>query len=70
MTQNAESTRSAKTELWDEKQAAAYLKVDHKTLTAWRTTKRYNLPFIKCGRLVRYRPEDVEVFLESRTVRG
>ncbi|MCP4475597.1 MAG: helix-turn-helix domain-containing protein [Gammaproteobacteria bacterium] len=37
------------------------------TLSVWRSTGRYqNLPFIKVGRLVRYRVEDVENFLNDR----
>ena len=54
--------------LLTEAEAADYLSVEPQTLCAWRCTRRYNLPFIKVGRLVRYRPEDVEAFLESRTV--
>ena len=70
MNRNSESVRNTKPVLWDEKQAADYLGLNHKTLTAWRCTRRYNLPYIKCGRLVRYRVADVEAFLESRTVAG
>ena len=54
--------------LLTENEAANYLSVEPQTLCAWRCTRRYNLPFIKVGRLVRYRPEDVEAFLESRTM--
>ena len=54
--------------LLTEAEAADYLSVEPQTLCAWRSTRRYNLPFIKVGRLVRYRPEDVEAFLESRTI--
>ena len=36
------------------------------TLAVWRTTKRYNLPYVKSGRLMRYRQEDVQAFIESR----
>ena len=54
--------------LLTEAEAADYLGVEPQTLCAWRCTRRYNLPFIKVGRLVRYRPEDVEAFLEERTV--
>lgn len=36
------------------------------TLAVWRATKRYNLPYVKSGRLVRYRPEDVDAFIASR----
>ena len=54
--------------LLTEAEAADYLSVEPQTLCAWRCTRRYNLPFIKVGRLVRYRPEDVEAFLNERTV--
>ena len=54
--------------LLTEAEAADYLSVEPQTLCAWRCTRRYNLRFIKVGRLIRYRPEDVEAFLESRTV--
>ena len=36
------------------------------TLAVWRATKRYNLPYVKSGRLVRYREEDVQAFIDSR----
>ncbi len=36
------------------------------TLAVWRTTKRYNLPYVKSGRLVRYREQDVQAFINSR----
>ena len=38
------------------------------TLAQWRTTRRVLLSFVKCGRHVRYRPEDVIKFIEARTV--
>jgi Helix-turn-helix domain len=37
------------------------------TLAVWRTTKRYALPYLKVGRLVRYRRSDLEKFLASRS---
>jgi excisionase family DNA binding protein len=45
---------------------AAYLGVSIETLNVWRCTKRYNLPYVKAGRLVRYRMQDVEAFVASR----
>jgi predicted DNA-binding transcriptional regulator AlpA len=33
----------------------------------WRSTGRYNLPFIKIGRNVRYRRADLIAWLEKRT---
>lgn len=49
-------------------QAAAMLGVTVGTLQIWRTTRRYSLRYIKAGRLVRYRLEDLQAFIESRTV--
>jgi excisionase family DNA binding protein len=54
--------------LVNEQEAAAYLGVKPGTLTVWRATKRYGLPYIRVGRLVRYRWADLERWLESRTV--
>lgn len=53
--------------LLDDQQAATALQVKASTLSIWRSTGRYNLPFVKCGRLVRYRVGDIKAFLESRT---
>jgi len=49
-------------------QAAKRLGTKPGTLHVWRTTKRYPLPYIKVGRLVRYRAEDIDAFLIKRTV--
>ena len=55
-------------ELFTSEQAAAYLGVSPGTLEVWRCTKRYHIPFIKVGRLVRYRKSDLDSFLDRRTV--
>ena len=44
---------------------AEMLGVSTQTLASWRTTNRYGLPFIRIGRLVRYRTADVEDFLNG-----
>jgi excisionase family DNA binding protein len=54
--------------LFTPQQAAEYLGVSVNTLEVWRCTKRYNIPFIKVGRLVKYRKLALDAFLESRTV--
>ncbi|MBY5922067.1 helix-turn-helix domain-containing protein [Ferrimonas balearica] len=36
------------------------------TLVVWRCTGRYPLPFVKVGRRVMYRLNDVEAFIEGR----
>lgn len=40
------------------------------TLSVWRCTRRYPLPYVKVGRSVRYRESDVLDFIERRTVGG
>lgn len=42
------------------------LGVSVETLNVWRATNRYQLPYVKAGRLVRYRLIDVNEFIESR----
>ena len=53
--------------LLDEREAAEILDVAPGTLSVWRSTGRYKIPFIKIGHLVRYRRTDLESWLESRT---
>lgn len=53
--------------LLDEKQAAEVLTVEPGTLSVWRSTGRYKIPFVKVGRRVRYRRSDLLAWLESRT---
>lgn len=54
-------------DLLDEKQAASLLQVKPGTLSVWRSTGRYKIPFVKVGRSVRYRVEDLNAWIESRT---
>lgn len=51
----------------DDKQAADALGVKATTLAVWRSTGRYNLPYLKVGRLVKYRVSDLAEFLVRRT---
>ena len=37
------------------------------TLAVWRSSRRYDLPYVKVGRSVRYREEDVLSFIARRT---
>lgn len=57
----------SKRKLLTPEQAADYLGVSPGTLGVWRSTKRYPLRYVRVGRRVMYRPEDVEAFVESRT---
>jgi excisionase family DNA binding protein len=56
------------TRLLTPQEVAEFLGVRVNTLNYWRCTGRYELPYTKIGRLVRYRPADVDAFIESRTV--
>jgi len=38
------------------------------TLQIWRTTGRYNFPFVKIGSRVMYREEDIQKFINDRTI--
>ena len=53
-------------EILDTNGAAEYLGFKPQTLAIWRTTGRYGLPFLKLGRLVRYRKSDLDKWLASR----
>ncbi|MGN8159494.1 helix-turn-helix domain-containing protein [Salinisphaera sp. SWV1] len=46
-------------------QAAELLGVNSHTLAVWRCEKRYPLPYVKCGRWVRYRAADVAKFIDD-----
>jgi excisionase family DNA binding protein len=58
---------AAGTDLLDDRAAAAVLDVSPGTLSVWRSTGRYALPFLKVGRKVRYRRADLMAWLDSRT---
>lgn len=56
--------------LMNNTEAAEYLGVAPNTLNVWRCNERYNIPFVKVGSRVKYRKEDLDAWLASRTVRG
>lgn len=56
--------------LLNEIQVAEMIDVKPQTLQSWRATGRYGLPYIRVGRLIRYRLADVEAWLLSRTTNG
>lgn len=53
--------------LYNRKQAAEFLGVKENTLAVWLTTRRYDLPVIKIGRLCKYRLSDLLEFLDKQT---
>ena len=52
--------------LLNEDDTAKKINVKKPCLRRWRRELR-NLPFVKVGRLVRYRPEDIERFIREHT---
>ena len=64
------ATATLPSPLVDEKVAAEILGLADGTLSVWRCTRRYRLPYTKIGRAVRYRVEDLEQFIRDRTVGG
>ncbi len=60
--------KEPKSPLFGNAAAADYLGVEPQTLEVWRCTKRYEIPYIKVGRLVKYRQRDLDDWLNSRTV--
>lgn len=57
----------AQRNLVNEKEAAVILGVTPGKLKVWRSTGRYAIPFLKVGRLAKYRRSTLENWLESRT---
>ena len=49
--------------LLSRKEAAKYLGISEQTLAIWKCTKRYDLPFVKIGRLIKYRKSDLDGFI-------
>ena len=54
------------TKLLTPEEVAEILGVEIHTLAVWRCEGRYNLPYLKIGRLVRYAADDVQAFLENQ----
>jgi hypothetical protein len=67
MEHNFESRQSPMT---DNNGAAEYIGVESGTLATWRSTGRYKLPYVKIGRSVKYRYEDLDAFITNNTVSG
>ncbi len=47
-------------------EAAAYIGIKPQTLSNWRSTGRYNVPFVRAGRLIRYDRRALDRWLASR----
>lgn len=56
----------ASSDLLTPDQVAATLGLSHRTLAAWRSSRRSELPWLKVGSRIRYRRQDVLAWLEAR----
>lgn len=65
---NAETVNGE--QLLDPIGCAEFIGVTTKTLAAWRCSGRYNLPFVRVGRVIRYRMKDILRWLDERTEAG
>jgi excisionase family DNA binding protein len=52
---------------WKNKRAAAYLGCTDGTLRVWVSQRR--VPFVKVGRLVRFRKQDLDAWLDQNVVK-
>lgn len=55
--------------LYDATPAADFIGIRPQTLAVWRLTNRYDLPFVRVGRRIKYRERDLIAFLDRHTVR-
>jgi excisionase family DNA binding protein len=58
--------RLRRVDLLSASEAAELLGLSEATLATWRCTRRYEIPYLKLGRHVRYRRQDLEEWLTSR----
>lgn len=62
-----ETLPESSSQLLDRSGAAKFLGVKKNTLALWAMRKKPILPYIKVGRLIRYKLSDLEEFLEQNT---
>lgn len=65
MSSNASNVLQGNPLLLSRREAAEYLGISKQTLAIWNCTGRYRVPFIKIGRLVKYRKSDLDAFIAS-----
>lgn len=60
----------SKHDLISTEQAAKYLGVSTRTLANWRCFGTPNIPYSKIGRIIRYRLEDLDAYIEKHSHNG
>ena len=51
------------------KEVSEILGITVETMAVWRSVGRHGLPFVRVGGKIMYRPEDIQAFIESRTMK-
>jgi hypothetical protein len=57
-------------ELLTPRQTAKLLHVTYGTLAAWRCNRRYPLAYVRIGRKIYYRPQDIEAYIAASVLPG
>jgi len=60
----------AVSELRTSSETAEQIRVTYGTLAQWRHHQRYRLPFVRIGRKVYYRQQDIDRFIEENVHPG
>jgi len=68
--QSTPPTANLRASLLTRREAAEYLGVKEQTLACWACAGRYQLPFVRVGRLVKYRLEDLNRFITENLTGG
>lgn len=63
-----QNSPNARDPLLSNTESAEFLGISPGTLEVWRSTQRYALPYVKVGRLVKYRKSTLDAFIEARTI--
>lgn len=58
------------TSLRSRKEAAQFLGVEPNTLAVWACSNRYSLPYVRVGRLAKYRQADLDAFVQANVING
>jgi len=61
-------SKATSSDLLSRREAAKYLGIKEQTLAVWKCTKRFAIPVITVGRLIKYRRSDLDRFLNANTV--
>jgi excisionase family DNA binding protein len=65
MPESSDAKPTGKSLLLSRSEAAMYLGISKQTLAIWNCTGRYHVPFVKIGRLVKYRKSDLDTFIAN-----